>query len=195
MSTSKQSNKSSIFLWSTDSNFASWLTLFIWSCRLQLPEEEDYDLSDVDLDDDLEKDELWAQMGRDLIQTATVLSGQVWSCVTRLPSPVDEWGCLVAQLLKYSRKDTWETPAVSHIIFVSHTGEEGGGGRGEVCLCRVPGVNSASHTCWTLEVAYLYNLRQLSGRGVNMNVSELFIHVFIKHHFPPSSSAPLKHLF
>lgn len=61
-----------------------------------------------------------------------------------------------------------DTCSFSHHLCQSHReGREGKGGEGEVevCLCRVPGVNSASHTCWTLEIAYLYDLCQLSGRG------------------------------
>lgn len=59
--------------------------------------EEEYDLSDVDLDEDFGKDELWDQTGKDLFQT--VLSGLV---LTRLPSPVAEWE---ARLPTY-----WNTP-------------------------------------------------------------------------------------
>lgn len=95
----------------------------------------------------------------------------VWSCATRLPSPVDEWEAPAAQLLKYSRKDTWETPAVSHNIFVSHTGGQEGGG-----LC-VPAVNSASHTCWTF--AYLYGRCQRRRGGRRFQTlfpSPLFSH-------------------
>lgn len=85
----------------------------------------------------------------------------VWSCGTRLPSPVDDWE---ARPLSY-----WNTPEKTHerhlqfltSSFVSHTGT--GGGRGGVN--RVPGVNSVSHTCWTLDAAYLYGRRQLRRGG------------------------------
>lgn len=67
----------------------------------------------------------------------------------------------------------WNTPEKTHkrhLQFLTSSlsvtqGRKGGEGEVEVCLCRVPGVNSASHTCWTLEIAYLYDLCQLSGRG------------------------------
>lgn len=86
-------------------SFAYSLSLFYPPRQPQLPEEEDYDLSDVDLDYD-DKDELWAQTGRDLIQIGLVESGLVWSCATRLPSPVDEWE---ARLPSY-----WNTPEKTH---------------------------------------------------------------------------------
>lgn len=114
----------------------------------------------------------------------------VWSCAAFLPLSCGRMGGLVAQLLKYSRKDTRGTPAVSHIfiIFVSFTGA---GGRGR--LCRVPGVNSASHTCWTLEAAYLNGCFQL-WRGRRLNVALHFIQViFFFKHFP-LFSCPQAHI-
>lgn len=146
--------------------------------------EEDYDLSDVDLDDDFEKDELWAQMGRDLSQTYLFGSG----LVPRDPPLLScgRMGGLVAQLLKYPRKDTWETPAVSHNIFVSHTGT---GGRG-VCVVSLQWT-LPQRTCWTLDAAYLYGCRQLrrGGRRFRMWHFNLFFLNIV-----PSSAFP-KHIF
>lgn len=69
----------------------------------QLPVEEEYDLSDVDMDD-FDKDELWAQTGKDHFQTVLFGSGLVR---TLLPSPVDEWE---ARLPSY-----WNTPEKTQV--------------------------------------------------------------------------------
>lgn len=82
--------------------------------------EEEYDFSDVDLDEVFDKDELWGQIGKDLFQTVLFGSALV---LTRLPSPVDEWEDRFAQFLKYSWKDMCGTAAAAcPIIFVSLPG-------------------------------------------------------------------------
>lgn len=133
-------------------------------------------------------------LGRDLIQTALAGSGLVLSCATRLTSPVDEWEACSHRLLKYSRKDTCGAPAVSHIIFVSHTRTGGVGGWGVVSrpwskLCHT------QCTCCTL--AYLYGCQQLrrGGGGSKCGLSYLVFFLFFKPCSPPSSSATPQHLY
>lgn len=103
----------------------------------------------------------------------------VWSCGTRLPSPVDDWE---ARPLSY-----WNTPEKTHerhlqfltSSFVSHTGTGGGRGGSESCPW--------SELC----VTYLLNVRRCifirpppaeERREEVLNVAfQLFIQVFFKH--------------
>lgn len=111
----------------------------------------------------------------------------VWFLCDPPPLSCGRMGGQAAQLLKYSRKDTWETPAVSHIIFVSHTGTGGEGGRGcdscpwsELCLTYL--LNVTSCTFILLPPAE-------ERREEVLNVSfQLFIQVFFKQ----SSLFPLQ---
>lgn len=90
-----------------------------------------------------------------------IRSRLVWSGLILCDPPPLSCGRMggpVVQLLKYSRKDTRDTCRFSHHLCQS----QGTGGEGE---CRVPGVNCASHTCWTLEAAYFYCHHQLRRGG------------------------------
>lgn len=128
--------------------------------------------------------------GRDLIQIGLVGSG----LVLRNPPPLScgRMGGPVAQLLKYSSKDTRETPAVSHIIFVSHTGDRWEGGVScpwsELCLTDLLNVRSC---------IFIQPPPPEERRGEVQNVAFLlFIQVFFKHKlFPSPSSATFNHLF
>lgn len=94
--------------------------------------EDDFDLSDVDLDDDFDKDELWAQIGQDLIHPWLDL---VWFCPARPASPL-LWmngrpARPVTEILQ--KRHMWDTCCFSHHLCQSHGDWRGGGGGGVSC--------------------------------------------------------------
>lgn len=161
-----------------------WQLVFILrSVILKLPVEEDYDLSDVELDDF--KDELWVQMGQDWSRLSAF--GLVWSGPVRSTSPL-LWtngrpGRPVTEiLLKRHMRDTC---GFSHHL-VSHKED-----RKEGRVCRVLWVNSFSHTCWTLDAAYLKQLPPTEERRVELpNVTFLSLFHFLKHCLSCPRQAP-----
>lgn len=162
------------------------LLTVVFDYIVQLPEEDDYDLSDVDLDDDdfLSKIELWAQTVRDLIQAGRW--NLVWSGPVR-PASSLLWtngrpGRPVTEIFQKRH----ETPAVSHIC-QSHRTRREGGGRCVVSL-EWPLPHIPAEHRWFKRPPPAEERREEV-----LNVAfQSFIQVFFKHCSPLPSSAPLK---
>lgn len=90
--------------------------------------------------------------------------GWIWSGPAQPASPL-LWtngrpGRPVTEILQ--KRHMSNTCSFSHHLCQSHGGR---GGREGEDVCHVPGVNSASLTCWTLEAAHLNTRRQLRRGG------------------------------